>query len=190
MYIHPPHSLPTFLFCILPISPPLPTSQSFLLLKRNCYDVNSAQSQLQDKVGSRFHILVHHWRKLGQEPQTTGSYRGHEGGLLTGLLLTACSACFLIESRTISSISSSMALHSGLSPCPHCCFNKIHCRLAYSHFLWRDFLNWGSLFSDDYSLCWHKTCQHTNHGQFMLHIYSWVWGLPLEHSQACQEPHS
>lgn len=61
-------------------------------------------------MGSRFHILVHHWRKLGQEPQTTGSFQGHEGGLLTGLLLTACSACFLIESRTISTISTISSL--------------------------------------------------------------------------------
>ena len=39
--------------------------------------------------------------KTGQEPGGR-SNRDHEGVLLTGLLLLACSACFLIEARTTS----------------------------------------------------------------------------------------
>lgn len=43
----------------------------------------------------------------------------HSEAMKEGLLLTACSACFLIESRTISSISSSMALCTvGSHPAP------------------------------------------------------------------------
>jgi hypothetical protein len=38
--------------------------------------------------------------QTGQEPGGRSSCRGHGGVLLTGLLLMACSACFLIEPRT------------------------------------------------------------------------------------------
>jgi hypothetical protein len=67
--------------------------------------------------GLHFHILVHHWREsrrtqAGQEPGNKNLCRGHGRVLLTDLFLTACSACFLIDSRTISTT------HDGLGPPP------------------------------------------------------------------------
>jgi len=47
-----------------------------------------------------FQATVHHWGKSGQKPGSRSWCRGHGGALLTGLLLMACSACFLIPSRT------------------------------------------------------------------------------------------
>lgn len=45
-------------------------------------------------------LIVRHGGKSGQEPGGRNSNRGCEGMLLTDLLLTACSACFLTPSRT------------------------------------------------------------------------------------------
>lgn len=60
------------------------------------------KSKLGNKVDLYFHILAHHWRQSGQEPETTSWYRDHEGVLLTGFLLMACSACFLTAHRATS----------------------------------------------------------------------------------------
>lgn len=77
--------------------------------------------------------------------------RGHGGGLLTDLLPLACSACCLIESR---------ASRPGMAPptmdwdLPHwSLIKKMPYSLPYTLILWRHFLSWGSLLSDDSSLC-------------------------------------
>jgi hypothetical protein len=71
--------------------------------------------------------------------------------LPTGLLLMTCSACFLTGPRTTS---------PGMDPQWGGLFRTINhklehasYRLAYSPILQRLFFNWGSLLSDDFSLC-------------------------------------
>lgn len=95
--------------------------------------------------GSNFHITICHWRKSGQEE--CGS---HGGVLLIGLLLMSCSPYFPIEPRTT---------WQGMMP-PTLAWDLFHqsvikkmfYRLTYSLILQRHFLNWGSLFLDDYGL--------------------------------------
>jgi hypothetical protein len=72
--------------------------------------------------------------------------------LLTGLLLTVCSACFLIKPRTTS---------PGMAPptigwaLPHQSPIK---KIPYSWVLWGHFLNRGPLLSDSSSLCQFGIC--------------------------------
>ena len=70
---------------------------------------------------------------------------------MEGCCLLACSACCVIERRTTS---------PGMAPptmgwaLPYqSLIKEIPYRLAYSPILWRHFLNWGFLLSDDFSLC-------------------------------------
>jgi hypothetical protein len=68
-----------------------------------------------------------------------------------GLLLMACSACFLLEPRTkipgVALLTKSWALpHQPL-------IKKMPYRLAYRPALWGHFLNWVSLFSGYSRLC-------------------------------------
>jgi hypothetical protein len=80
--------------------------------------------------------------QAGLEPGDRSWCRSHGGCcLLAGLLWMACSVCFLIEPRSIS---------SGVAPAtvawslPHrSLIKKMPYRLAYSLILWRIFLNWG-----------------------------------------------
>ena len=82
-----------------------------------------------------------------QEPGGRSWCRSHGGLLLPGLLSMACSACLLIEPRTTS---------PGMAPptmgwaLPH--WSLIE-EIPYNWISWRHFLNWGSLFYDDSSLC-------------------------------------
>jgi hypothetical protein len=69
--------------------------------------------------------------------------------LLTGLLTMACSACFLIELRTtnqMAPLTLCWTLPNGSL------VKKMPYGLSYSLILWRHFLNWGSLLSDDFYL--------------------------------------
>jgi hypothetical protein len=72
-------------------------------------------------------------------------YRGHGGILLTGLLLLACSACFLIEPKTTSP---EMVHPQGDLP-PWSLIEK----MPYSWISWRDSLKGGSSHCDNCSLC-------------------------------------
>lgn len=67
----------------------------------------------------------------------------------TDLLFTACSACFLVESRTTSP---EWPYPQWARPSLQLLINKMLYRLAHSPVLWRNFLSWGSFPSDDYSL--------------------------------------
>ena len=69
--------------------------------------------------------------QTGQEPGGRSWCRRYEGGLLTVLLLMACSPCFLIE--------------PGMAP-------PTTEKMPYSWISWRDFLNWGSFLCDNSSL--------------------------------------
>lgn len=107
------------------------------------------------------HIIVYHHRTSGQKfkQQESGGRmwcRGYGGMLFTGLLLMSCPACFLTEPGITSP--------GVVLPTMNCAFSyqwlikKVHCRLAcLQHnlikvFFFLFFLNWGSLFCDDYSL--------------------------------------
>ena len=85
--------------------------------------------------------------QAGQEPELRNRWRGHGGLLLTGLLIKACSICFLRESRTTSPGMAPPTMHWAL---PH---KSLIEKLSYSPILWRHFLNWGSLLSYNSSLC-------------------------------------
>jgi hypothetical protein len=87
----------------------------------------------------------------GQESGGRCWCRGHGGVLLTGLLPTACSVCFLIERRTTS---------PGMAPptmgwaLPHpSLIKKMLYRLACSPILGKYFLNWASLLLEDSNWC-------------------------------------
>ena len=60
-----------------------------------------------------------------------------EGCCFTGLLLMACSACFLIEPRTTSPGMAPLTWLSLLTPIT----KKVPYRLAYVQILWRHFLS-------------------------------------------------
>jgi hypothetical protein len=87
-----------------------------------------------------FHSTVHHWRKSGRDPGGRSWCRGHGGMLLTGLLIMACSPCFLIEPRANSP---GMALPTMGWALPNQLLIK---KLLYSQIFWRHFLNWSSSF--------------------------------------------
>lgn len=70
--------------------------------------------------------------------------------LLSSSLLVAYSVCFLIEFRTTSWAVVSPTCWA--TPCQSLT-KKTSYRLAYSPVWWRDFLKWGSLLSNDSSLC-------------------------------------
>ena len=69
--------------------------------------------------------------------------------LLTGLLLMTCSAIFLIEPNQ----PRVGTTHNGLGPPLPITIETVPSRLAFSLILWRCFLRWDSLLSDDSSLC-------------------------------------
>jgi hypothetical protein len=87
----------------------------------------------------------------GQEPGGRSWCRSHGGMLLTGLLIMACSACFLIEPRTTSPRMASPTMGWALPN--QSLIKKMPYSLACSPILWRHVLNWSSLLSDDSSLC-------------------------------------
>lgn len=62
-----------------------------------------------------FQKTVHCWRKAGHETGDKNQYRGHEGRLLTGFLLTVHSACVLTASKSGSS-EAALPRVSGLFP--------------------------------------------------------------------------
>jgi hypothetical protein len=70
--------------------------------------------------------------------------------LLTGLLPMACTACFLIEARTTNL---RMAHLQWTGPFPINHGHKIVLQVPHSLILWRHFLNWGPLLSNDFILC-------------------------------------
>ena len=112
---------------------------------------------MQGLFGLPFHIIVHHWRKLGQglrtdqEPGGRSWFRGQERVLLSGLLLMAWSPCFLIQPRTSSPGVAPPTMGWALlhqSPT-----EKMTYWFAYSPVLGKSFLSWSSFPSDDSSVC-------------------------------------
>lgn len=65
-----------------------------------CFDSHHGQEQLQGVVYFSLQIIVHHWRKPKHECGGRNWKRGHGGALLTDWVPLACSACFLVHSRT------------------------------------------------------------------------------------------
>lgn len=60
------------------------------------------QKQLREErvySSSTFLVIVHHWRKSGQEPGGRNWIRSHGGALLNGLLPTTWTICFLYNPR-------------------------------------------------------------------------------------------
>ena len=80
--------------------------------------------------------------QAGQEPGDRSWCRGHGGVLLTGLLS-------LLSYRT-QTTSPTTALPTVGCALPH--WSLIE-KMSYSWISWRHFLNWGSFFSDDLTLC-------------------------------------
>ena len=125
---------------------------------RACLRVSIQTSRPKSKLGGKglfslhFQIIVHHWRRWGQEPkQGRNLEAGADAEALEGtvysLLPLACSVCFLIEPRTISTrvappTESWACLHWSL-------IEKMPC----SWLSWRHFFNWGSFLADDSSFC-------------------------------------
>jgi hypothetical protein len=89
-------------------------------------------------------------KRSGQEPRSRSWCRGHGGVVLTGLVLMACSACFIIAPGIT---------HSGVSlpmkdgPIHISSMKKMPHRLAHRAVWWGHFLNWGIFFQKDCSLC-------------------------------------
>ena len=86
--------------------------------------------------------------RTGQKPRGRGWCRNHGRVLLTGLLFMACSAWFLRELRTTSSQGWHHPQWAG--PSHHWSLSE---KMPYRWISWKHFLNWGSFFSDDSSLC-------------------------------------
>ena len=86
--------------------------------------------------------------QVGPKHRGRSWYRGHGGVLLIGLLIMACSACFLTEPRTTAQgwhhtqWAGLFHMNHQLRKCP----TGLPIALSY-------FLNWGSPLSDDFSLC-------------------------------------
>ena len=86
--------VPTYTFLLFYICP--------LSLSYYCYDKTpwlEATWGGKGLFGLCFHNTVH-WKKSGKEPGGRNGSRGHEGVLLTGLLLMTFSTWFLIAPRT------------------------------------------------------------------------------------------
>lgn len=84
----------------------------------------------------------------GQEAGGRNWCRSHEGVLLIGLLIMVCSSYFLLETRTISSVTTPSTADWAL---PHWSLIK---KMPHSCILWWDFLCWkeNHLLSDGSSL--------------------------------------
>ena len=122
--------------------------------------------------------------QAGQEPGGRRWCRGHGGVLPTDLLPVACSACFLIDSRT-----SSLGIEpptKGWALPPQLLFKKTSCRSAYRLALLRHFLSWGFSLSNDSSLYSLLAQWPMGQAQFNLRKWSisnkkgsWIWaGAP------------
>ena len=90
--------------------------------------------------------------------QGRNGYRSHVL-LLSDLLLMVCWTCFFIKLKTNSP---GMVMHTMVCTLPdQSLIKKIPYRLACSLILWRHFLNWGSLHTDNSNLSsWYKTNQY------------------------------
>lgn len=96
-----------------------------------------------------FCIILHHWRKSGQEVKQGRNWcKSHGEVRPAGLFLMACSAFFLIEPRTTSPEVSMVSVLTNQSV-----IKKIYHRLAHHKILWRPFDIGGSLLFNDSSLC-------------------------------------
>jgi hypothetical protein len=99
---------------------------------------------VEERFGLFFQITVHH-QKSGQELKQGSNLKagadaeGYGEVLLPGLLIMACSACFLIKFR---STSPRMALLTMDWALPYqLLVKKVSQRHAYSLILWREFLS-------------------------------------------------
>ena len=87
--------------------------------------------------------------QTGQEPGGSNWCRGREERLPTGLFLTACSSCFFFLFRTQDHQPRGGTSHIGQGPHTSITDKK----MPYNTILWKYFLKWGFLLSDDASLC-------------------------------------
>ena len=96
--------------------------------------------------------------------------------LLPDLLPMACLACFLIEPRTINP---GVASSTDGCPFPHePLIKEMSCRPDYYLILWKHFLNWYSLLSDDSSLCQVDIkLASTSHANFDLSVHMYTYAL-------------
>jgi hypothetical protein len=95
-----------------------------------------------------FHIVVHHWRKPGQELKWARNMEaGTDAEVMEGCYLLACSPGLLslLSYITQKHQPRSSITHSGLGCSLPLLIKQMLNRLAWSLALWRHFLNWGSL---------------------------------------------
>lgn len=161
----------------------LSSHQRSCLSYRFCCDKDCDQNKLGEK---RVYSILDHTPSLREHRAKTWSRNWNsncEGALVTGLLLTADSDCFLIEQRI-----------TCLGVKAHCEYNEVRTpisfsnpkmqhRFAYSQILWRYFLSSDPLFSNDSILClvdkdltWNRLFKHSGadqHGQTQKYV-----GLP------------
>lgn len=109
-----------------------------------------------------------------EEIQDMNSRKGrrmnHRGKLLSDLLSIACPACIGLDS-------------------PKPVMKKMPHRHIHTTIWWRQFLNWGFLFSKDYFVCWEKLTSTWEHlywgtGTFRL-ILSRYWDIVFYYSLFC-----
>lgn len=113
-------------------------------MKKKKPTTNKINLEIKGLISSFIFII---WENQGRTLDTGSRSRGRS--LLTGLLPTVCSACFL---RAPWTTSSGVALLSKgwAFPCQSL-FKKIHHNPALKPVLWVHFLNRDSLFQDDYN---------------------------------------
>ena len=120
--------------------------------------------------------------QTGQKPGGRSWCRCCEGMLLTGLLRMACSVCSLIESRTSNLLMAPPTMGLALSQPP--LIKTTPYRFTFSWILWKHFLNWGSLLSDDSSLCQVDIKVASTNVVFEI---TWIC-VPAGHSHLCLAP--
>lgn len=122
----------------------------FALVSSSSYCCEKKKKHEQNKLGDKrayFTFHLHHLGKSRQDPGHRNWSRSRGRRLLTGLLPTVCSACFLTTPWTTSSGVALLSEGWGF-PCQSS-FKKIHHNPALKPVLWGHLLNWGSLFQDD-----------------------------------------
>ena len=106
--------------------------------------IHHDQKQLEEETIYFFHITVHHGQKSGQELKQGRNLEARaDTDTMEECCLSDCSPHFLMEPRT-----TRQEWYS-----PIAISNKMSCRLSYTLISQGYFLNWGSLLSDDSSLC-------------------------------------
>lgn len=118
----------------------------FLLLQQSTMTKKTSWGR-KDSFGLPFHITSHHWRKSGQEPtQGRNPEAGTDAEAMKGYCLLTCFPWLAhpVPYRTQAGHHPQWA-----EPFPCQSLNK---KMPYSWILWKHFLSWGSLLSDNSSL--------------------------------------